>query len=107
MHPIYFDESGNTGLNLSDESQPVFVLCAMAVPADRWQAIERDLATARQAIYPDPVPDSFEMHGAEIHRGTEAMPDVLAWLQGQYRKKERPGAMPRERKKVRTTLVAD
>jgi len=40
MHLIYFDESGNTGNNLTD-----------------------------------PL----------IHGGNEAMPDVLAWLQGQYK----------------------
>lgn len=61
MHLSYFDESGNTGNNLTDDNQPVFVLCALAVPADRWQLIG------------------------------STMPDVLAWLQGQY-KKERPGA---------------
>jgi hypothetical protein len=66
MHLIYFDESGNTGNNLSDDTQPIFVLCGLAVPADRWQIIENDLADARRAIYPDPIPDHFEMHGAEI-----------------------------------------
>lgn len=66
MHLIYFDESGNTGNNLSDDSQPIFVLCALAVPANRWQVIESDLTTARRAIYPDPLPDSFEVHGAEL-----------------------------------------
>ena len=66
MHLIYFDESGNTGLNLSDNSQPVFLLCALAVPADQWQQIESELVEARRQIYPDPVPDNFEVHGAEI-----------------------------------------
>ena len=66
MHLIYFDESGNTGNNLADDSQPIFLLCALAVPADRWQIIENELNDARKAIYPDPVPDDFEMHGAEI-----------------------------------------
>lgn len=66
MHLIYFDESGNTGNNLSDDSQPIFLLCALAVPADRWQVIEHDLTEARRAFYPDPIPDDFEMHGAEI-----------------------------------------
>jgi len=66
MHLIYFDESGNTGNNLSDDNQPIFVLCALAIPADRWQVIEHDLTEARRVIYPDPLPDSFEVHGAEI-----------------------------------------
>jgi len=66
MHLIYFDESGNTGLNLTDENQPVFVLGALSVPSENWQTIEHALNEARKAVYPDPVPDDFEMHGAEL-----------------------------------------
>lgn len=66
MHLIYIDESGNSGLNLTDDSQPLFVLCALAVPADQWQVVESDLVAARQEIYPDPIPDCFEVHGAEL-----------------------------------------
>ncbi len=40
MHLIYFDESGNTGNNLNDHQQPIFVLCALAVPEDRWLQVE-------------------------------------------------------------------
>lgn len=46
MHLIYIDESGNTGRNLSDTSQPVFVLGALVVPETEWQAIEADLEHA-------------------------------------------------------------
>ena len=77
MHLIYFDESGNTGNNLADDSQPIFLLCALAVPADRWQIIENDLTEARRTIYPDPIPEDFEMHGSEIISPGKKM--LLPW----------------------------
>jgi hypothetical protein len=36
MYLVYFDEFGNTGTNLNDSEQPVFVLCALAVPKTKW-----------------------------------------------------------------------
>jgi len=43
MYLIYFDESGNTGNKLNDPQQPLFVLCALAVPEDKWLQVEQDL----------------------------------------------------------------
>ncbi len=43
MHLIYLDESGNTGGNLGDSEQPVFLLGALMVPEECWQDLERDL----------------------------------------------------------------
>lgn len=37
MHLIYIDESGNTGKNLADPQQPVFVLGALVIPEGSWQ----------------------------------------------------------------------
>ena len=36
MHFIYLDESGNTGNNLNDVTQPIFVLGALIVPEEKW-----------------------------------------------------------------------
>ncbi len=36
---IYFDESGNSGSNLLDASQPVFVLAAVSMPDDRAEEL--------------------------------------------------------------------
>jgi len=43
MHLVYFDESGQTGSNLADAAQPVFVLAALVVPETTWLPIEREL----------------------------------------------------------------
>lgn len=66
MHLIYFDESGNSGNNLSDPAQPIFLLCAMIVPEDRWLALERELSSVIDTHFPPPRPDGFEVHGTEL-----------------------------------------
>lgn len=66
MHLIYLDESGNSGGNLAHPSQPVFVLCALIVPEQKWQAIETALAASVDRHWPEPREDSFEIHAAEL-----------------------------------------
>jgi len=66
MHLIYLDESGQTGTNLKDTAQPVFVLGALIVPEACWLALERDLQAAIEKSFPAPRPDDFEIHATEI-----------------------------------------
>lgn len=70
MHLIYLDESGNSGLNLNDPLQPIFVLCALVVPETVWQRLEADLQSAIERQFPAPRPDGFEVHASEVKRGT-------------------------------------
>jgi hypothetical protein len=69
MHLVYFDESGNTGNNLDDTQQPVFVLAALVVPEDVWLAVERDLQATVDAEFPDPRPEHFEIHATDLRSG--------------------------------------
>lgn len=39
MQLIYIDESGNSGTNLSDPQQPVFVLGALLIPEVSWKSL--------------------------------------------------------------------
>lgn len=66
MHLIYLDESGNSGGNLADPRQPIFVLCALLVPEQKWQALESDLAATVERSWPQPRPDNFEIHASEL-----------------------------------------
>jgi Protein of unknown function (DUF3800) len=66
MHLIYLDESGQTGTNLRDPVQPVFVLGALVVPESAWLALEKDLQAAIEKCFPAPRPDDFEIHATEI-----------------------------------------
>jgi hypothetical protein len=45
---IYNDESGNTGKNLADPQQPMFVLGSLIVPESRWQAVRRDPVAGKE-----------------------------------------------------------
>lgn len=89
MHLIYIDESGNTGRNLADPSQPVFVLGALVVPETSWLALERDLEQAI-ADHGPASPHEYEIHGGDIRQGTGIFKGVSvaerlrlrdAWLQ--------------------------
>jgi hypothetical protein len=66
MHLIYLDESGQTGTNLRDTVQPVFVLGALVVPESVWLALEKDLQAAVEKSFPQPRPVGFEIHATEI-----------------------------------------
>jgi hypothetical protein len=66
MHLIYLDESGNSGGNLADPNQPVFVLCALIVPESKWQSLEAKLAEQVEVHWPSPRPDGFEIHTSDL-----------------------------------------
>jgi len=70
MHLIYFDESGNSGCNLADVQQPVFVLGALVVPEESWQQIEADLLACLDQHMPPPRATGFEIHAADLRQGS-------------------------------------
>ncbi len=67
MQLIYFDETGNTGNNLDEVDQPIFVLGALVVPEADWMPLEAELLAAIEAHVPSPRPNDFEIKGSEIH----------------------------------------
>lgn len=76
MHLIYIDESGNTGNNLDDAQQPLFVLGALVVPETIWLALEADLEAALDHSMPPPRADGFEIHATELRQGTRLFKGV-------------------------------
>jgi len=69
MHLIYVDESGQTGTNLNDPNQPIFVLAALIVPEEKWVNLEKDLNTVVDQFFPEPRPEPFEIHAKAIRNG--------------------------------------
>lgn len=65
MHLIYIDESGNTGNNLTDPHQPIFLLAALVVPESQWLVVENSLVAQLDKHFPK-RPDDFEVHANEI-----------------------------------------
>jgi hypothetical protein len=66
MHLVYFDESGNSGNNLNDPEQPIFVLGALIVPETCWQAVEQDLEAELVAHFPDIAAAGDEIHSGDL-----------------------------------------
>ena len=90
MNLIYIDESGNTGKNLADPQQPMFVLGALIVPENRWQAVESALEAALDRHVPPPRDEKFEIHAGDLRQGSGCFKGVPvtarialrdAWLQ--------------------------
>ncbi len=69
MYLVYLDESGNSGLNLADPAQPIFVLAALVVPEEIWIPLENDLMGAVEKFFPSPRPEKFEIHAKAIRNG--------------------------------------
>lgn len=68
MHLIYLDESGNSGNNLSDPQQPIFVLGALVVPENCWLALESDVEQILAPFRALTIKE-FEIHAHELARG--------------------------------------
>lgn len=69
----YLDESGNTGTDLSDASQPFHHVGALLVPENVWSAtktcVQEVVSFARQHCFP--ADQSCELHGKEILQGSK------------------------------------
>lgn len=66
MKLIYIDESGDTGHNLSDPQQPVFVLAAIIVPDILWNTVEEEFEKIIKKYFQDIVPEDFELHVVDM-----------------------------------------
>ncbi len=70
MHLVYIDETGNTGKNLNDSQQPVFLLCAMLIHKEKWQPLEKKLQQICTTHLDEKAEiERFEIHATEIRNG--------------------------------------
>jgi hypothetical protein len=81
MNLVYVDESGNTGLNLKDSQQPVFILAAMIVPEREWFTLEENFFRIARSLLGDDLSYPFEIHATDLKSGrrlfkTMALPFV-------------------------------
>ncbi len=66
MKLIYIDESGDTGFNLNDQQQPIFVLTALVIPDLMWPHLESEYRYAINEFFPDGIPEDFELHVTDM-----------------------------------------
>lgn len=67
MHFFYVDESGDTGANLADEHQPIFVIGGISVRDEGWNTTQEHLARVVAEYFHGNVPDNFELHSTSPH----------------------------------------
>lgn len=86
MHLIYFDETGNTGSNLADPQQPVFLLCAMLIQHTQWQTLEGKLQNiCYEFLGSMATEDKFEIHAADIRNGIDHFRGITVDKRIQFR----------------------
>lgn len=66
MHFFYLDESGDTGANLADQHQPIFVLGGISVRDEGWSTTQEHLAQIVSDYFGGNTPDGFELHSKEL-----------------------------------------
>lgn len=69
MNLVYVDESGNTGLNLKDPQQPVFVLAALIVSESKWFLLEKQFFDIAYRHFGVPLPYPFEVQAKDLKSG--------------------------------------
>lgn len=66
MHFFYLDESGDTGANLADKGQPVFVLAGLSVADKKWNNTKEALDGVLIEYFAGAIPENFELHATEL-----------------------------------------
>lgn len=66
MHFFYLDESGDTGTNLQDPQQPIFVLAGLSVADKKWNNTKERLDQIVSNYFGGNIPVGFEVHSHEL-----------------------------------------
>ena len=66
MHFFYLDESGDTGTNLADSEQPIFVLAGISVADKKWNNTKEAVDRVVSDYFSGSVPANFELHSCEL-----------------------------------------
>lgn len=66
MHFFYLDESGDTGNNLQNQEQPIFVLGGLSVADKKWVNTKEKLDCVVASYFGDNTPRLFEIHSCQL-----------------------------------------
>ena len=66
MHFFYLDESGDSGANLNDQQQPIFVLGGLSVADKKWNNTKERLDAIISDYFDGNIPAGFEVHSHEL-----------------------------------------
>jgi hypothetical protein len=66
MHFFYLDETGDTGTDLENVEQPIFVLGGVTVSDKSWRKATDAIQKIITDFFNGAVPDGFELHAHEL-----------------------------------------
>lgn len=66
VHFFYLDESGDTGDNLQDKKQPIFVLAGLSVADKKWNNTKEKADSIISSYFDENIPEGFEVHSDEL-----------------------------------------
>ncbi|WP_457859311.1 DUF3800 domain-containing protein [Pseudomonas aeruginosa] len=66
MHFFYLDESGDSGANLNDQQQPIFVLGGLSIADKKWNNTKEKLDEIIDSYFKGNTPAGFEIHSHEL-----------------------------------------
>lgn len=66
MHFFYLDESGDTGDNLNDPNQPIFVLGGVSLRDEGWNKTQTELHKIFDDYFEGEIPENFELHTKQL-----------------------------------------
>jgi len=76
MKLIYTDESGNTGLNLKDKEQPIFLLACLIIDENQWFDLEEDFQLLMENYLKLSNNTNFEIHAIDLKIGRGVFQDL-------------------------------
>lgn len=66
MHFFYIDESGDTGSDLMNAQQPIFVIGGLSVSDEKWNPTQQKFVSIITEYFSGAVPEGFELHTHEL-----------------------------------------
>lgn len=66
MHFFYLDETGDTGKDLTQVEQPIFVLGGVIIRDEGWNRTHNEFETLLNRYFHNNVPDNFELHTQDL-----------------------------------------
>lgn len=66
MHFLYIDETGDTGDDLLNAEQPIFVMGGLTVSDEKWNPTQQKFVTVIDRYFEGMVPPNFELHAHEL-----------------------------------------
>lgn len=66
MHFLYIDETGDTGQDLLNVQQPIFVMGGLSVSDEKWNPTQQKFVSIINDYFNGAVPVGFELHTHEL-----------------------------------------